>query len=110
MADGCMVGRWGDINSDCDLTAIDVLNAKLINIGVEMSLAEQCPWAQQQLDPTLDGAPAEGPDVRFLQLVVGNKLRFVTNATSSSATSRWPGMSTSSLCTRTGTTSTPGAV
>jgi hypothetical protein len=81
-ANGCLVGRWGDINSDCDLTAIDVLTAMLINIGVQ-NLADQCPWAQQQLDPTLDGERAGGTDVRFLQLVVGNKLRFVLNATSS---------------------------
>ena len=73
-----MVGRWGDLNSDCDLTAMDVVVAQRVN--VDGTFGAQCAWAQEQLDPTLDGISDEREAV-FLQLVVANKLRFLAKAT-----------------------------
>ena len=78
LQDGCNSGRWGDINGDCRLTAYDVLWARQVIIG-QRPLDGLCPWAQQQLDPTLDGETATVVDARYLQLAAANKYRFLAN-------------------------------
>eukprot|EP00966_Prymnesium_polylepis_P096734 2241082-Prymnesium_polylepis.1 len=57
MENGCMAGMYGDVNGDCMLTAYDALWASQVYIGTR-SFDALCPWAQAQLDPTLDGQPA----------------------------------------------------
>ncbi|KAL1521827.1 hypothetical protein AB1Y20_021478 [Prymnesium parvum] len=84
--DGCLVGRWGDVNGDCDLTAIDVLVAYEVNIGRTITLGELCPWAQQQLDMTRDGLVATEQDGFYLQRVVADKFRILVNASFESST------------------------
>eukprot|EP00966_Prymnesium_polylepis_P021701 498931-Prymnesium_polylepis.1 len=76
--DGCFAGRWGDINGDCKLTAYDALWARQLYIG-QRAFDALCPWAQQQLDPTLDGEPQTVEDAIYLQLAAANKYRFLAN-------------------------------
>ena len=78
--DGCFAGRWGDINGDCKLTAYDALWARQVYIG-QRSYGDLCPWAQQQLDPTLDGEAHTVEDAIYLQLAAANKYRFLANVT-----------------------------
>ena len=80
LRDGCNAGRWGDINGDCQLTAYDALWARKVYIGQRV-LNDLCPWAQQQLDPTLDGQAATVEDAIYLQLAAANKYRFLANST-----------------------------
>ena len=74
----------GDINGDCMLTSYDVLWARQVYVGIR-SLTDLCPWAQQQLDPTLDGEVATVEDAIYLQLAAANKYRFLERVSVNSA-------------------------
>ena len=76
--DGCLAGRWGDINGDCMLTSYDVLWAQEVYLGLR-PMGALCPWAQQQLDPTRDGVSPSVEDAIYLQLAAANKYRFLTD-------------------------------
>ena len=77
---GCTAYKYGDVNGDCLLTSYDVLWARQIITG-QRQLSDLCPWAQQQLDPTLDGQAATVEDAIYLQLATANKYRFLANVT-----------------------------
>ncbi|KAL1518511.1 hypothetical protein AB1Y20_002800 [Prymnesium parvum] len=78
VSDGCQSGRWGDVSGDCKLTAYDALLARQVLIG-QLAFGDLCPWAQQQLDPTLDGEAFTVEDAIYLQLAAANKYRFLAN-------------------------------
>ena len=76
LENGCFAGRYGDVNGDCLLTSYDVLWAEQVIVG-DRALGELCPWAQLQLDPTLDGEAATVEDAYYLRLAAANKYRFL---------------------------------
>ena len=94
--DGSCCGRsvgvdafYGDINGDCVFDIKDVRRASLLllsqqpgstDVPTEYQGVALCPWQQQQLDPTLDGA-FRSNDAIYLLLVLSRKYRFVGSAT-----------------------------
>ena len=80
---------YGDINGDCVFDIKDVRRASLLllsqqpgstDVPTEYQGVALCPWQQQQLDPTLDGAFMSN-DAVYLLLVLSRKYRFVGSAT-----------------------------
>ena len=80
---------YGDINGDCVFDIKDVRRASLLllsqqsgstDVPTEYQGVAMCPWQQQQLDPTLDGAFMSN-DAVYLLLVLSRKYRFVVSAT-----------------------------
>ena len=92
---GSCCGSWvgvdafyGDINGDCVFDIKDVRRASLLLLSqsstavipTEYQGMPLCPWQQQQLDPTLDGAFMPD-DAVYLLLALSRKRRFVGSVT-----------------------------
>ena len=79
---------FGDINGDCVFDIKDVRRASLLLLSqsstavipTEYQGMPLCPWQQQQLDPTLDGAFMPD-DAVYLLLALSRKRRFVGSVT-----------------------------
>ena len=80
---------YGDINGDCVFDIKDVRRASLLllsqqsgstDVPTEYQGDPLCPWQQQQLDPTLDGA-FKSNDAVYLLLVLSRKYRFLGSST-----------------------------